>query len=261
MQMLEIINECKSVVFTGHSLGGPLASLSALWLLSAKQTGSPSIEVLCVTYGSPMLGNRSFSQAILQERWAGNFCHIVAQHDLVPRLLFAPAFEEMRAIIQFWQLSMASNHSIQLAFVLSDEIKCEIFEKVLACVEDTLIGGEGRETSSFWPFGSYMFCTENGAICLDNGMAIVNLLHLMLAKGSADASIQDHLKYESYVAQVCWRYLQRKSLTNACFSESSNEAGIALALQSSGLTFQVTKICIATQKLEGFFKLYTIYRP
>ncbi|KAI3451619.1 hypothetical protein Pfo_008284 [Paulownia fortunei] len=240
-KMLEILNESKSVVFTGHSLGGAVASLSALWLLSMIQTTSPSIEVLCITYGSPMLGNESFSQAILQERWVGNFCHVVAQHDIVPRLLFAPAspfIEQFRALFQFWQLSMASPYSMQLSSQVSYENKAEIFDKVLACVEERSRGGEDQQRSSFWPFGSYMFCTENGAICLDNRMAIVKLLYLMLAKGSANSCIEDHLKYKNYVGQVCWQYLQRKSLTEVCFSESSSEVGIALALQSSGIACQ-----------------------
>ncbi|KAL7101944.1 hypothetical protein ACP275_08G087800 [Erythranthe tilingii] len=261
-KMLEIMNECKSVIFTGHSLGGALASLSALWLLSVIQSTSLSIEVLCITYGSPMLGNKSFSQAILQERWCGNFCHVVGPHDLVPRLLFAPPspfVEHFHALFHFWQSSMASSspNSIQLDSLLSDEVKAEIFGKILACVEDRFRRGENQERGSFWPFGSYMFCTENGAICLDNRMAVVKMLYLMLGKGTPNACVEDHLKYENYVGRICWQYLQRKSSTNVCFSESSNEAGIALALHSSGISFQepvlygVAKDCIVMARQLG----------
>ncbi|KAK6150797.1 hypothetical protein DH2020_015729 [Rehmannia glutinosa] len=258
-KMLEILNESKSVVFTGHSLGGALASLSALWLLSTIQTASPSIHVLCITYGSPMLGNQSFSQAILQERWGGNFFHVVAEHDIVPRLLFAPAspfMDQLRALFEFWQLSMASPYLTQLAPKLSYENITEVFEKVLACVEERSRRGDDQERSSFWPFGSYLFCTENGAICLDNRMAIVKLLYLTLAKGSAKSCVEDHLKYENYVGGVCWQYLQRKSLTDVYFSESSNEAGIALALQSSGIASQepiygAAKNCLAMARQLG----------
>ncbi|KAL0449879.1 UNVERIFIED_CONTAM: Lipase-like PAD4 [Sesamum latifolium] len=242
-KILEVLNSSKSVIFTGHSLGGALASLSALWLLSIAQTISPSINILCITYGSPMLANESFSQAILQERWGGNFCHVVAQHDIVPRLLFAPAspfVAHLRALFKFWQLSMSSPVFKQLASQLSYENYAELLDKVLACVEErSRSGRNGGGARSFWPFGSYMFCTENGAICLDNTMAIVKLLHLMLAKGSAEACVYDHLMYEDYVGKVCWQFLRRKSSAELpYFPESSNEVGIALALQSSGIATQ-----------------------
>ncbi|KAK4393728.1 Lipase-like PAD4 [Sesamum angolense] len=244
-KILEVLNSSKSVVFTGHSLGGALASLSALWLLSITQNISPSIDILCITYGSPMLGNESFSQAILQERWGGNFCHVVAQHDIVPRLLFAPAspfVAHLRALFEFWQLSMSSLVFKQLASQLSYENNAELLDKVLACVEERSRSGcDGGGGRSFWPFGSYMFCTENGAICLDNRMAIVKLLYLMLAKGSAESCVYDHLMYEDYVGKVCWQFLQRKSSAELpYFPESSSEVGIALALQSSGIASQVT---------------------
>ncbi|KAG8383899.1 hypothetical protein BUALT_Bualt04G0062100 [Buddleja alternifolia] len=258
-KMLEILNESKSVVFTGYSIGGALASLSALWLLSVVRTTSPSLSVLCITYGSVMLGNESFSQAILQERWGGNFCHIVAHHDIVPRLLFAPSspiVAQVRALFNFWQLSMISPHFMQQASQLSNENTAELFDKVLSCVEVSSRGGEDEERSPFWPFGTYLFCTDNGAICLDNTTAIVKLLYLTLATGSPNSSIEDHLKYEYYVGKVCWQYLQKKGFSEVYVSESSNEAGIALALQSSGLPSQepvygTAKNCLAMARQLG----------
>ncbi|KAL3637870.1 Lipase-like pad4 [Castilleja foliolosa] len=252
MQMLAILNQCKSVVFTGHSLGGPLASLSALWLLSHVQTYSPTMSVLSITYGSPLLGNEAFSQAILQERWAGNFCHIVAHHDILPRLLFAPSSPYLRALFQFWQLSMTSPYFVNLVSQLSDEEKVELVEKVLACVKGRLYPGDDWEIiSPYWPFGSYMFCSGKGAICLDNAVAIVKFLYLTMAESSsANSCIEDHLKYEEYVGKVCWQYLKKGSLMmNTSFSESSNEAGIALALQSSGISCQQPVYETATNSL------------
>lgn len=255
----EILNECKSVICTGHSLGGALASLLALWLLSSIQTASHSIQVLCITFGAPMLGNESFSQAILQERWGGNFCHVVAQHDIVPRMLFAPAtpiMEELGVLFQFWHLSMATPSLVQLASQLSYDSTVEVFELVLTFAEKRCGGVEGQEGSLFWPFGSYLFCTDSGAICLDNRVSIVKLLYLMMLKGSAVSYIEDHLKYESYVARVCWQFLRRRSLTDVGFSESSSEAGIALALKSSGIDFQeviygTAKNCLAMARHMG----------
>ncbi|EYU31236.1 hypothetical protein MIMGU_mgv1a0179101mg, partial [Erythranthe guttata] len=113
----------------------PVASLSTLWLLSHDiQT-----PILCITYGSPLLGNEPFSQAILQQRWSGNFCHIV----LIPKM--PSLFDEVSDII----------------------------------IDDQ----ETKNTMSpYWPFGSYMFITENGAICLDNATAIVEFLRLTMTR-------------------------------------------------------------------------------
>ncbi|KZV47589.1 hypothetical protein F511_12858 [Dorcoceras hygrometricum] len=240
-KILEIVNECKSVVFTGHSLGGAIASLSALWLLTNIQTNSSFISVFCITYGSPMLGNEPFSQAILQERWAGNFCHVVARHDLLPRLLFAASqlFDsQFHALFQLWHLSMAGPYFGQIAHQISDDKRDYLFEKVLACVACRSQGGGDRETSLFWPFGSYLFCTDEGAICLDNAVAIVKFLYLVMMKGSATSGIEDHLEYGKYVEKYCWQYLLKTNSVDACFSESSNDAGITLALRSLELTTQ-----------------------
>ncbi|XP_047316970.1 lipase-like PAD4 isoform X2 [Impatiens glandulifera] len=81
-QIGEILKKSKSIVFTGHSIGGVLASLSALWFLSSLQTTKSNMSVLCVTFGSPFLGNETLSRAILEQRWGGNFCHVVAKQDI-----------------------------------------------------------------------------------------------------------------------------------------------------------------------------------
>ncbi|KAL2247080.1 UNVERIFIED_CONTAM: Lipase-like PAD4 [Sesamum indicum] len=253
MQIFEILNTSKSVVLAGHSLGGGVASLSALWLLSHIQTTSPSTSVFCITYGSPMLGNEPFSQAILQERWGGNFCHIVAQHDIVPRLPFAPSFpsdvERLRALF------------MQLALQLSDENKAELFDKVLACIEARFgpaAGDDHQERRRYWPFGSYMIFTDKGSVCLDNGTAIIKLLYLMLAEGSANSCTDDHLKYEDYVTKVCLHYLVKRRLLEVSFSESSSESGIALALQSSNISSHQESVygtavnCLATARQLGW---------
>ena len=107
--MLDILKERKSLVLTGHSFGGAIASLIALWLLSYLHSISAFLSVLYITFGSPRLGNKSLSQAILLERWAGNFIHVIVKHDIVPRLLFAPLDQgtnHLHCLLQFWHSSM-----------------------------------------------------------------------------------------------------------------------------------------------------------
>ncbi|KAL2504695.1 Lipase-like PAD4 [Abeliophyllum distichum] len=237
-KMSELVNESKSLVFTGHSVGGAIASLSALWLLSSLPKTSISTAVFCITFGSPMLGNESLSRAILHERWGGNFYHVVGQHDIVPRLLFAPSSPFIPQLHSFYQsrhLSLTTPYHAQLAVQLSNENKTELFHTVLAGLEGNSRGVSDLERSPFWPFGSYMFCTDRGSICMDNATAIVKLLYLMLATGSPTSCIEDHLKYNEYVGRSCLQYLMRTSFTEGSSIESSYEAGIALALQSAGI--------------------------
>ncbi|XAR73134.1 Carboxylesterase [Bertholletia excelsa] len=232
-QLFESIKASKSVVFTGHSIGGATASFSALWLLSYLQLNSNSnssssssstnINVMCITFGSPLLGNHSLSRAILRERWTGNFCHVVANRDVVPRLLFA-------------------SPPPPLSFLqLPDDEKNKFFLLVLAaCAQAAAsakqLGEKGEPNHNcFWPFGSYMLCSNKGAVCLDNDIAIVKLLHLMLARASSPTfSIEDHLSYHDYVDRMSnFHFLNNRGLmAEGDFTHSSYEAGVTLALQS-----------------------------
>ncbi|KAJ8550202.1 hypothetical protein K7X08_033909 [Anisodus acutangulus] len=216
-QMVEIMNTTKSIVITGHSIGGAIASLLALWLLCHLQT---ICSVICITFGSPMLGNESFSRAILQERWAGHFCHVVSQHDIVPRLFFSPS------------TPLASSCSFQFISHLSEENKTQLFRVVLASLE---ILSEGECKSSFWPSGSYLFCTNRGAVCVDNGMLVIKLLYLTLLNGSPSSSLEDFLGYADFIQKVHWQFIENRSFMGGNLPESSYEAGITLALESLGI--------------------------
>lgn len=224
--MVEIMNTSKSIVITGHSVGGAIASLLALWLLSHPQN---VCSLICITFGSPMLGNESFSQTILQERWAGHFSHVVSQHDIVPRLLFAPSPTPLIALA-------SSSCSFQFIFHLSEENKTQLFRVVLASLE---VISKGECKSSFWPFGSYLFCTNMGAVCVDNGMLIVKLLYLTLLNGSPSSSLDDHLGYAHFIQKVHWQFIESRCFVGGNLPEASYEAGITLALESLGIASHV----------------------
>lgn len=241
-QMKAIMEKSKSVILTGHSIGGAIASLTTLWLLSYLQTIPSPPQVLCITFGSPLLGNESLSKSLLRQRWAGNFCHVVSKHDIVPRLLFAPLASintQLHFLLQYIQLSSSAPHFAgQVAPQITDEMKDQMFSFVLACTEATAnVGSEGNvgRSSLFWPFGSYLFCSEDGAVCVDNAVSVVKLLHLMFAMGNRDSCFKDHLKYGSCVERVCLQFLMRRGFMQGDVPKSSYEAGLALASESSGL--------------------------
>ena len=238
------MGKVKSVVITGHSIGGTTASLSALWLLCHLQAmSSPISTVLCITFGSPLLGNEALHRSILRQRWSGNFCHVVSKHDIMPRLLFADMvnhISKIQALLHFWHWCMASPHVIvtSLSSQLPDDIKDTVFHCVLKDLE-LLAQAEEPSEILFWPFGSYVFCCQEGAICVENAASVIKMMYLMLATGSPSCSINDHLKYGDYVAKVSKQFLNARNFHEEGLRDSSYEAGVALALQSSELTYKV----------------------
>ncbi|KAE8689311.1 Detected protein of confused Function [Hibiscus syriacus] len=82
----------KPLIVTGHSLGGSVASLFTLWLLEGLDI-SKEKRPLCLTFGSPLLGDKGFQQAISEHpAWHSCFLHVAAtSKDSIPRLFIAPS--------------------------------------------------------------------------------------------------------------------------------------------------------------------------
>ncbi|KAL3576212.1 hypothetical protein D5086_021495 [Populus alba] len=76
------------LIVTGHSLGGSIASLFTLWLLdNIKRTSNRNKLPLCITFGSPLLGDQGLQRAISEHsKWNSFFLHVAANKDLVPRI-------------------------------------------------------------------------------------------------------------------------------------------------------------------------------
>lgn len=246
-QVLGILEntDTKSLVITGHSIGGAIASLCTLWLLSYLKSISSSLPVMCITFGSPLLGNKSFSQAISREKWGGNFCHVVSKHDIMPRLLFAPITphtSQLNFLLQFWRFSMNSPEYGKLAAQVSEKEKAELFTAVLDSLETATQNGEAAEASVpilFHPFGSYLFVSEEGALCVDSPHTIITMMRLLLSTSSPTNSIEEHLKYGQLVNKLSLEMLNKKNTMLGNIPNSSYEAGLELAIQSSGLANQV----------------------
>ncbi|XP_039040731.1 lipase-like PAD4, partial [Hibiscus syriacus] len=223
IQISVLVGKVKSIVMTGHSIGGTAASLSALWLLChLHSTMSSPMPVLCITFGSPMLGNEALHRSILRQRWSGNFCHVVSKHDIVPRVLFA----------------VITSHVPVLQALLPQDPNSNIFQCVLKDMEMLVHTKDVSTETLFWPFGSYVFCSQEGAVCVENAASVIQMMYLMMAMGSPSCCIEDHLKYGDYVGKISKQFLNAKSFheNGDGLPDSSFEAGVALALQSSDLT-------------------------
>ncbi|XP_021734616.1 lipase-like PAD4 [Chenopodium quinoa] len=255
-QMKSLLEKSKSIILTGHSIGGAIASLTTLWLLSYIQTIPSPPQILCITFGSPLLGNKSLSKSLLRQRWAGNFCHVVLKHDIIPRLLFAPLAPintQLHCLLKLIQLSITSQ-SEQLPFNVTGEIKDQLFRFVLAYTE--AVAKETAENMEipaglYWPFGNYLFYSDEGTVCVDNADAVVKLLYLMLAMGSSGSCCEDHLKYGGCVERMSFQFLMRRGFIHGDVPASSYDAGLKLAVESSGLASQES----VSRQAENSFKM------
>ncbi|XP_030471680.2 lipase-like PAD4 [Syzygium oleosum] len=241
-QIRSLLAETKSIVITGHSIGGSIAFLTGLWLLSYLKSIFSPFSVLCIGFGSPFLGNGSLSRAILRERWGGNFYNVVSTHDIMPRLSLNQSLVQTSVwhfLVRFWhtcKMYLSSMNSANLQ--LTEEDKARLFSLVVEDMERLAQAGEDSGGRSFWPFGNYLFCSNEGTICLDNAVSVNKMMHLMLRTGSPNCILEEHLKYGQYVERLSRQSLKR-SIMERDLSESSYEASLSMALNSSGTYRQV----------------------
>ncbi len=92
---LAILEECMrqpvtDVVFTGHSAGGSLAQICALF---AYDMIDNDIQTHCYTFGSPKIGDEYFKDAI-EETLKDNLLRIETYNDIVCLLPMQPHFEQ-----------------------------------------------------------------------------------------------------------------------------------------------------------------------
>ena len=73
-----------TVLFTGHSLGGALASLAAFHFKETRNQRQANAQFRLVTIGAPRIGNQEFADSFLNE----NVSRIVNFNDLIPKLPF-----------------------------------------------------------------------------------------------------------------------------------------------------------------------------
>lgn len=265
--MNKAITEGKQIVFTGHSSGAVVAIFATFWAL--EEYLNPIIKIqkhykppLCLTFGSPLVGNHILSHASRRENWSQYFVHIVMRYDIVPRIFLAPfsSIDKLFSpILQLLKPKSSSNHGSIRA---SDNETSEFFSAVMrnartvtshaAC---NLMGNTNLlletvtnfvELSPYRPFGTYIFCNGNGQlIVVRNSNAVLQLLYYTaqlndLAELSevANKSIVQHLAYEDELKESLEMqnvvYLDKLD-DLPLSSDGPNNADIAAALDGLGL--------------------------
>lgn len=201
--MVELVKKNKAVAFVGHAVGGAVASLVALSLLSSYPSICNTRSLLCITFGSPLLGDDALSAAVLKQKLAHRFCHLVSTSDPLPRSLLPP---------------IVNDGSL-------DEKIAQLCQVVV-----------GQSSSSYTPFGTFFFCSKESAVAVDNPASVVQLLRY-LASSSATSS-SDQLGYGGLVLNISQQFLRRGRIVETTLG-SSYDTSVDLAIEALGLKPQV----------------------
>ncbi|PON47464.1 Fungal lipase-like domain containing protein [Parasponia andersonii] len=91
-QNLDKLSELKAkieysipLIVTGCYLGGSIASLFTLWLLESGNF--TKAKPLCITFGSPLIGDSASQKTLAKFSWNSNFLHLASDQDPVPGIL------------------------------------------------------------------------------------------------------------------------------------------------------------------------------
>ena len=145
------------LIITGQSLGGSIASLFTLFLISSMDKES-KCRPICITFGSPLIGNFGLQHS----HWNSFFLHLVSDKDPLPTL-FLPSGRS----------APTSSHSQATAYkpfgtyLLCAELGCACFDdpdlilKILTVASSEVAGGLLQVVN----YGEILRNLKNRAIC------------------------------------------------------------------------------------------------
>ncbi|WCJ20908.1 senescence-associated gene 101 [Euphorbia peplus] len=75
------------IIITGNSLGGSVASLFTLWMLDSINQPTKTKRPLCITFGSPLIGDLGLQKAVSEcSSWNSCFLNVASNQDPFPSL-------------------------------------------------------------------------------------------------------------------------------------------------------------------------------
>ncbi|KAJ9677599.1 hypothetical protein PVL29_022534 [Vitis rotundifolia] len=255
----------KQVVFTGYSSGAPMAILATLYLL--EKTEPNQSPPRCVTFGSPLVGDRIFGHAVRREKWSDHFIHFVMRYDVIPRIMLGPSSEHKQILDFFNPRSEYLKRPIdpplgfystvmRNASLVANYDACNLMGCRIPALETlrTFI-----ELSPYRPFGTYIFCTGNGKlVVVRNPNAVLQILFYCAqwtqeeAAEVAKRSLYEHLAYKDEIKESLGMqnvvYLDR--LEELPVSSDGSPATVNTALNDLGLSPQARLCLQAAGELE-----------
>lgn len=266
------ITEGKKIVFTGHSSGAVMAIFATFWALE-EYLNPTKIQrhykhPLCLTFGSPLVGNHILSHASRRENWSEYFIHFVMRYDIVPRIFLAPFTSIQKHFSPILQLlkpkSSSANHGsirasnneffstvMRNVRTVTSHVACNLMGNTNLLLETVT---NFIELSPYRPFGTYIFCNGNGhLVVVRNSNAVLQLLYytaqlkdLTELSEVANKSLEQHLAYEDELKDS----LEMQSVVYLdklddlpLSSDDPNNADFAPALDGLGLDARA-RLCL-----------------
>ncbi|KAJ7970897.1 senescence-associated carboxylesterase [Quillaja saponaria] len=160
------ISTATRLIITGHSLGGSIASLFTLLLLDSIDLSKNYKRPLCITFGSPLIGDKSLQQAILEySTWNSCFLHVASHKDPLPRLFISQQSSSDAELA-----SQTSEYKPFGTFLLCSEQGCSCFENPESILEFLgrmrSVGNRNKEMESV-EYGNIVERLSRKAICED----------------------------------------------------------------------------------------------
>lgn len=151
----EKIDVTKPLIITGHSLGGSVATLFTLWLLGCiySEMGRNTKRPICLTFGSPLLGDDGFQRAILNRpTWNSCFMNLVSKQDSIPSFFISP-----------YNTQTSSPYKPFGLFLFYSESGVACFSEPESILE--LLGLMRSESLQAVDYGRVLECLKHKAIC------------------------------------------------------------------------------------------------
>ncbi|KAK3225664.1 hypothetical protein Dsin_005526 [Dipteronia sinensis] len=268
IEVRKAATENKQVVFTGHSSGGPIAILAAVWFLQN------AMKPLCITFGSPLVGDRIFNHALSREDWSQYFTHFVMRYDIFPRVSLAPFESTARQLPQILQF-LNPKRTVAMKDEEAEALYVEVMRNASSVASNAachLMGNTNKlletvlsfvKLSPYRPFGTYVFCTGNGRlVVVRNPDSVLQILFYSCQLSSGEGSeisirsVKDHFGYQSEIQS-----LEAKTVTDLDQSEGlplssngggggSGNSGIDIVLNELGLSTRARLCLCAAAELE-----------
>ncbi|BFG26811.1 hypothetical protein CerSpe_130850 [Prunus speciosa] len=163
----EICRSNSLVIITGHSMGGCVATLFTLWLLESFNL-SKAKRPLCITFGSPLIGDEHLRKCVSQfPNWTSCFLHVASIQDPVPKLFLSP---NPTALGTGTQVSAYKPFG---TFLLCSDSGCACFEDPDSILMLVAANSQGDQTQDpnvgiqFFDYGQLLERLKLKAFCKD----------------------------------------------------------------------------------------------
>ncbi|KAL5200824.1 hypothetical protein ABZP36_035178 [Zizania latifolia] len=236
------VAEEKRIVFTGHSSGGSIATLAAIWFLETctRRCSVNQAHPFCVTFGAPLVGDNTFNHAVRREGWSQCILHFVMPLDIIPRIPLTPlasVTEGIQAVLD-WLSPHTPNFSPSRVPLIITQFYENLLRSTLSIASyeacsfmgctNSILGTLTSfiELSPYRPCGTYLFLTSSEQlVVLTNSDAVLQLLFYCLQldpqqqlHDAAERSLSAHWQYEPIKQSmmqeiVCVDYLGAVSST------------------------------------------------